>query len=241
MASRDPDELRAELRDITFSGDLNLLRELRDEARETVEGQRETLSDIDTKASRVLRLNLILLGVLVSVVSIAAQTEPSGDQPMAAVQPFVNVYMKAGIASLVLSTLFAGITYTASELDVGVSSENLLAVLDAPSSTKTVEELLVKNYIMRINFNRSSNIRNIPLVQATILLVLIAMVLISLGVYEAVIGPAPWSCNWRDSSEGLSQCPYLGSSSKRFARSRTSERGCEPPKCFQRLEAKEEV
>jgi hypothetical protein len=191
MASRDPDELRAELRDITFSGDLNLLRELRDEARETVEGQRETLSDIDTKASRVLRLNLILLGVLVSVVSIAAQTEPSGDQPMAAVQPFVNVYMKAGIASLVLSTLFAGITYTASELDVGVSSENLLAVLDAPSSTKTVEELLVKNYIMRINFNRSSNIRNIPLVQATILLVLIAMVLISLGVYEAVIGPAP--------------------------------------------------
>lgn len=201
MASRDPDALRAELRDVDFGGDLELLRELRAEARETVSSQQATLSDIDTKTSKVLRLNLILLGLLVSVVSIAAQS--SGESSTTAVQPFVNWYLKTGIASIVLSTLFAGITYTASELDVGVSSENLQAVLDAPSSTEAVEELLVKNYIMRINFNRSSNIRNIPLFQATILLELVAMLLVSLGVYDAVIGPVPVTIQLAASTVGM--------------------------------------
>lgn len=193
MSSRDPSDLRADLRQIDFSGETEQLPELREEARETVTAQRETLNDIDTKASRILRLNIALIGILVSVLSIAGQIAPGSESGLASVAPFVNVYTEVGIGSLVLSTAFAAMTYTASELDVGVSSENLTDLLRADFSRDEAEELLVKNYIMRINFNRSTNVRNIPLIQLTIILVVVAIVLLVLGTYQALVGGVfPW-------------------------------------------------
>lgn len=191
MASRDPDELRAELADIDFSEDPEILSDLRAEARETVDSQKETLTDIDTKASKILRLNITLIGVLISVLSIAAQNGSNTDSTFAAVEPFVNMPMKVGIGSLVLSTAFAAMTYTASELDVGVSSDNLTTLLRTDFSQREVEELLVKNHIIRINFNRSTNIRNIPLIQLTIIFAVSAVVFFTLGIYVALVGPLP--------------------------------------------------
>ncbi|QLH79386.1 hypothetical protein HZS55_19715 [Halosimplex rubrum] len=193
MSSRDPDELRAELRSIDFSGDPELLPEFRDEARETVDNQVATLNDIDTKASRILRLNIVLIGVLVSAASIAAKAGSGNQSGITAVEPFLNVYMQTGVGALVGSTAFAAMTYTTSELDVGLSSNNLKTLLESDFSRTDIEELVVKNYIVRINFNRSTNIRNIPLIQLTILLVIAAIVSFSLGLYTAVIGPvSPW-------------------------------------------------
>jgi hypothetical protein len=189
MSSRDPSDLRSELRQIDFSGGTDQLSELRDEARETVTAQRETLNDIDTKASRILRLNIALIGILVSVLSITTQTGPASG--LGDFDPFVNVYTEVGIGSLVLSTAFAAMTYTASELDVGVSSENLTDLLRADFSRAEAEELLVKNYVMRINFNRSTNVRNIPLIQLTIILVVSAIVSLVLGIYRGIVGPVP--------------------------------------------------
>lgn len=189
MASRNPDELEAELEDIDFSGDTDILSELRSEARETVDAQTNTLTDIDTKASRILRLNVVLMGILVSVASIAVQNG-SGEEA-AALDPFINLYTQAGVSALILSTVFAAMTYTASELDVGLSSENLKRLLEADFSGNDVEALLVKNYIVRINFNRSTNIRNIPLIQLTIVLVVTSVVFFALGVHRAVVGPIP--------------------------------------------------
>jgi len=193
MPSRNPTELREELQSIDFSGDADLLAELRDEAQDTVSAQEQTLQDIDTKASKILRVNVLLLGILVSALSLAAQNGSADGSVSSSVAPFVNLYSKLGVTSLVLSTAFAGMTYTASELDVGLSSENLAAVLQADFAKEDVDELLVKNYIIRINFNRSTNIRNIPLIQTTILLVIAAVVLFTLGVYDAVVGSVPGS------------------------------------------------
>lgn len=191
MSSRDPEKLQEELKSIDFAGDAKLLAELRSEARETVDAQKSTLNDIDTKASKILRLNVLLIGVIVSALSIAAQ---SGSSTSAApsVEPFVNLYMKLGVASLVLSTALAAMTYTASELDVGLSSTNLKNLLKADFSPQETQELLVKNYIVRINFNRSTNIRNIPLITSTIVLVVAGIVFLALGIYEVTIGSVPW-------------------------------------------------
>ena len=188
--SRNPTALREELDSIDYSGDDRVLTELRAEARETVDAQQATLDDIDTKASRILRLNIVLIGILVSGVSIAAQTGGS-DSGFDALAQYVNVYVGTGVVALILSTAFAAMTYTASELDVGVSSDNLTTLLGADFSPREAESLLVKNYVVRINFNRSVNVRNIPLIQATILLV-VAVTSLSLGVYEGAIGPVPW-------------------------------------------------
>jgi hypothetical protein len=193
MSSRDPDELRRELGDIQFTGDSDLLSELCSEARETVNGQRDTLNDIDTKASRILRLNVLLIGVIVSALSIAAQNGGEVNSTLPGVDPFINLYMKLGVASLILSTALAALTYTASELDVGVDSDNLTSLIRADMSLDDAQELLVKNYIVRINFNRSTNIRNLPLITSTIVFLVVAVVCFTLGVYEAVIGSVqPW-------------------------------------------------
>jgi len=101
--------------------------------------------------------------------------------------------MKLGVASLILSTALAALTYTASELDVGVDSDNLTSLIRADMSLDDAQELLVKNYIVRINFNRSTNIRNLPLITSTIVFLVVAVVCFTLGVYEAVIGSVqPW-------------------------------------------------
>lgn len=191
MASRDPAELREELEEVDFDGDPRQLSELRSEARETVDAQRETLNDIDTKASKILRLNVALIGILISVLSIAIQVGPDSETGLENIEPFVNVYTEIGLGALVLSTAFAAVTYTASELDVGVSSENLTGLLKADFTRKETEELLVQNYIMRINFNRSTNLRNIPLIQLTIVLIVSAIVSFVLGLYQGVSGSVP--------------------------------------------------
>lgn len=190
MSSRDPEDLQEDLEDIDFSGDIEQLSELRAEAHRTVDAQIKTLEDIDTKASKILRLNIVLIGILVSVLSLATQSQ-TGNGGMA-LDPLLNEYNFVGIGALVFSTAFAAMTYTASELDVGTSYENLQSLLEADFSRDEAEELLVKNYITRINFNRSTNVRNIPLVQLTIVLVVVAVVSFMLGVYEATLGPVPF-------------------------------------------------
>jgi len=191
MSSRDPDELREELEDIDFSGYSDQLPVLRAEARKTVDAQRETLDDIDTKASKILRLNVALIGILVSVVSLAIQFAPNSESGIGRIEPFVSVYTEVGIAALVLSTAFAAVTYTASEVEVGVSSENLTNLLRADFSQSESEELLVKNYIMQINFNRSTNVRNIPLFQLTMVFAILAIISLVLGLYRGVVGTVP--------------------------------------------------
>ncbi|PSP66445.1 hypothetical protein BRC85_09815 [Halobacteriales archaeon QS_1_69_70] len=191
MSSRDPEQLQTELRDIDFSGDTDQLSELRHEARETVDAHRATLEDIDTKASRILRLNVTLIGILVSVLSIVTQFGPETESGLGRIEPFLNVYTEIDIGALVLSTAFAAMTYTTSELDVGISSENLTDLLRADFSHEETEELLIKNYIIRINFNRSTNVRNIPLFQLTILFIIVAIVSFVLGLYRGVVGTIP--------------------------------------------------
>src|SRR6056297_2105815 len=193
MVSRDPDELRGELKSIDFDGDHELLSELRSEARETVTGQKETLNDIDAKASKILRLNVLLISIILSALSIAAKigenTSIDGDSSLL-LQGLLNPYTKLGIGSLLLSTALAALTYTASELDVGASSDNLTNLLRADLSTVQTQELLVKNYIVRINFNRSTNIRNTPLITATIVFVVFGILFFAVGAYEATVGSA---------------------------------------------------
>lgn len=191
MSSRNPEELKSELREIELSGDTEQLVELRAEARETVDAQRETLTDIDTKASKILRLNIVLIGILISVLSIMTQIGSESDPGLGNVEPFVNIYTLIGIGALVLSTAFAAMTYTASELDVGVSSENLTELLKSDFQRQETEVLLIQNYIMRINFNRSTNLRNIPLIQMTIILIVSAIIAFALGLYHGVMGSVP--------------------------------------------------
>lgn len=190
MVSQHPEELRAELEDIDVELGHRTLTILRSEANQTVQRQLDTLADIDDKASRILRLNVLLVGVVVSALSIASQFDAVTGEPL--VEQLRNPYVELGVASLVVSTALAAVTYSATEYDVGVSADNVTKLLLADISTDEIEALLLKNYVARINFNRSVDVRNIPLVTATVVFALIGVVLLALGVYEATVRPIPW-------------------------------------------------
>lgn len=192
MVSQNPDELGAELEVIEFDGSPRTLAVLRSEANLTVERQLDTLADIDDKASRMLRLNLLTVGVILSALSIASQLDGGARTGLTVIGGFRNVYVEVGVASLVLSSALAAITYSASENDGGVSAENVTRLLRTDLPLEDAEVLLVKNYVARINFNRSSNVRNIPLITGTIVLAVVGVILLTLGVYQATVRPVPW-------------------------------------------------
>lgn len=193
--SRNPEELQRELTSMDVKLDSEQMPELRSEAQKTVNSQIETINDIDTKASQILRLNILLIGVIVSVLSLVAQGGGDGNLYFTDIEAFINTYMGLGFASLVLSTAFAAMTYGASELDTGINVENIESFLAVDFTEEEVEELLLKNYASRINFNRSTNIRNLPLITATLNLVVAGVVFFSLGIFEAAIGTVP---RWLD-------------------------------------------
>lgn len=198
--SRNPEDLTSELDTLDVELDPELIPELRSEAQKTVTAQIETINDIDTKASQILRLNILLVGVIVSVLSIATQSGADRALYVTEMSSFANVYMGLGFASLVLSTAFAAMTYGTSELDTGIDVENIENFLEVDFSEEEVEELLLKNYASRINFNRSTNIRNLPLITATLNLVVAGVVFFSLGIYDATIGTVP---RWLDLSAAV--------------------------------------
>lgn len=156
MVSQNPEELREELEGIEFTGNIRTLGTLRSEANLTVDRQLATLADIDDKASRMLRLNVLLVGVVVSSLSISSQLGETPGSGVPLIGQFRNVYVELAVVSLVLSTALAAITYSATEYDVWISAENAMTLLDAELGPETVETLLVKNYVTRVSFNRST-------------------------------------------------------------------------------------
>ena len=140
MVSQNPDELRAELEGIEFEGCRRTLTVLREEANLTVERQLDTLADIDDKANRILRLNVLLVGVVVSALSIASQLDAGSKASGPVIGQFRNTYVELGVASLVVSTALAAITYSATEYDVGVSADNVKKLLAADLSAEETAE-----------------------------------------------------------------------------------------------------
>jgi hypothetical protein len=76
------------------------------EARAVIEAQNRTMTDIDNKAMRTVRLNTVLLGLLVTGFQFAPDT-------------FHRTAIEAGFGALVLSTVSGVITYNESNLYVG--------------------------------------------------------------------------------------------------------------------------
>ena len=196
--SQNPEILEERLKNIQFDGDDELLEDLRLEAHRTVDFQTSAINDVDNKASKLLRLNILLLGLIVSALSIATQLVPaspdSGDtgrMTALSLASLVNDYMVAGIAMLIFSIVFAALTYSTTDLDIGVGRDNLSTLIGADFDRADPNELLVKNYISRINWNRSASLRLLPLISSTIVLSISSLVLFSLGVHDLVFGGVP--------------------------------------------------
>lgn len=92
------------------------------EARAVMDAQNATMTDIDDKAMRTVRLNAVLLGLLVTGIQFAPGTFHAG-------------FLEMGFALLILSTVCGIVTYNESNLFVGLQGAYVedLAVAPFPS------------------------------------------------------------------------------------------------------------
>lgn len=93
------------------------LRTACSEARHTMDQQIEKIHREDQKAVKIFRVNLLILGVLISGFSISVQS------PEISPNSFVNAHTTIGLFTMILSTLIAAMAYTSSNFEMGVKPE----------------------------------------------------------------------------------------------------------------------
>lgn len=157
----------------------------REEARTALDHQIRTLDDIDTKASKILRLNVALLSILLMGASVLAKSPNYGTTEL------LTPLSLAGVGSLLVSTAFAGLTYTSSEFQAGLGPEDLRTVLDGEYDDEQFHEALVASYAEWIAFNDATNVRNEPLITLTIASAVYAVTFLTLGVIDVFLGSIP--------------------------------------------------
>ena len=95
-------------------GSYSDLRVACNEARRTLDQQIEKIHKEDQKAVGIFRLNLLVLGILSSGVSLSIRTDTIS------ASNFVNAHVAIGASSLILSTVLAAMTYTSSSFSMGI-------------------------------------------------------------------------------------------------------------------------
>lgn len=150
---------------------------MRKEGRQTIDDLNSGLSDIDTKASKLMRANIVLAGLLLSAFSFASESNDID------ASPFINSFSISGIVVLVASIVAAGITYTATKSRVGVSSRTIETFVNSDLEQVEVERGLAKAYARWIEINRQANVENAFYITLTVLLAITSVILLSISVF----------------------------------------------------------
>ncbi|WP_415383537.1 hypothetical protein [Halosimplex sp. TS25] len=164
----------------TGGADVEALRIAREEARTTLDAQLSTLDDIDGKALSVFRLNVTIVGVLLSALSFAAATDA------AAVSLVLNPSVGIGVSLFVLSAAASGLTYATAGQRVGADPEGLEAAADLSESESLA--WLVDSYADWIRHNQRTNLRKAFLVTLAILGTVAGTLGLGVGVVAAFTG-----------------------------------------------------
>ena len=154
--------------------------------RTTLDKQVEWLHEIDDKAMRTLRFNVLLLGLLVPGYSMAVRHGTASR-----LADFYSIDTALGISCLVASTALAGLTYTASSIDVGVSADDVRVARRARIPDRAAFDALVSSHAEWIRTNRRTILWNSFFVTITVLLLIYGVVFLSLGVASVLAGPIP--------------------------------------------------
>lgn len=102
---------------------VDLLELAREEGRRTIDRQIQTFDDIDDKAARTLRLNLIVLSILLTGFSVVTSGDGFPNSVVTGELP--NRFIYLGILSILLSTILAAFVYTGSNYRSGMSGRDL--------------------------------------------------------------------------------------------------------------------
>lgn len=162
--------------------DVETLQSACEEGRRTFEYQVERLREIDSKAIEILKANLLIIGVLVTALSIAVQ---SGIDVSGVANPFTI----GGAVLLLLSTAIAGVTYNASNVRGGIGRGAIERILAEEYTEREFYEVLARSYGEWIEYNSEVTAVNDILITVTVVLVIDAFLFLTVGVVVAFVDP----------------------------------------------------
>ena len=174
--------IQSRVRAIEFDGDTETVKRLSEEGQRTVDHQLDALHDIDAKAVSILKLNLVIVSAILAIGSFVTEAN------VVTIADLNNVYNAIGIVSLVLSAALAASTYTASDSEVGMGDDAIRSVIEADLTKEGFEIATAQSYAAWIEFNDRTSVLNTSLITLTTLLVVVAIVHLALGVYDAFVG-----------------------------------------------------
>ena len=118
----------------------------KEEARTTLNHQIQAIKDTATFSFDMLRLNIVLLGALLSAVPVAGQLGIT-------LTGFINIYTIFGISFLFISVLAAAIAHTITSMSVGIDPDGIKTLLDEQYDKNDFDKILSKSYSNWISFN----------------------------------------------------------------------------------------
>ena len=150
------------------------------EARETINQQIKKIHREDEKAIRMARVNLVIVGTFVGSFSLIFQNKSTN-----ALQ-FINAHNGLGMFFVLVSTILAGMTYTSSSFEMGISSE---AIEDAQDmTTGDFFEEVSDKYSDWINKNNNIHKMNSYAIEWVIMLAIVGVIFLIGGFTVGFIG-----------------------------------------------------
>jgi len=153
-----------------------------DEARRTLNHQVSWIRQIDQKAIQILRSNILLIGLSLTALSIFVRTD---DVNLA---PYINVLSVSGVAALLGSTFFAGVTYVSSRFKGGLHVDDIQETCENEYPPRKFFDELSRGYEEWIGYNDLVIKFNAWLCTITILLAIDAVILMSFGIAVGASG-----------------------------------------------------
>lgn len=114
------------------------------EARSVLEAQNDTMGDIDSKAMRTVRFNVLLIGLLITAARFAGS------------ETFDGGFVHVAIGSLVASTVLGIVTYNESDLFLGPQGTYLEDLADDDTECDRWDRDLVETFAGMVSQNEDA-------------------------------------------------------------------------------------
>jgi hypothetical protein len=116
------------------------------EGQKTIGRQVKKIHEEDDKAIGITRLNILVLGILASGLSLSVRTD------QVTTSEFLNAHVIFGIAVLIVSTVISSMAYTSSSFEMGIDHNTIQQVTD--------EEMSSEQYFENVGTAQSTWIKN---------------------------------------------------------------------------------
>ena len=146
------------------------------EARSTVDQQIEKIHKEDQKAVGIFRVNLLVIGILSSAISLSIRTD------VLATSSFINAHTAIGALALILSSVVAAMAYTSSKFEMGVDPSQVDLASDGDKTREDIYETLSKQYSNWIARNQSVHQFNAYAITWSMILAIAGVVFFAGGV-----------------------------------------------------------